>query len=151
MQLDDAIKLAQDTLKKFPTLSAWHIGIDRAVRRAGQCQYRKKCISLSKNYIEHNDVADVNNTILHEIAHALTPGAKHGQQWKNMARLIGARPERCYREHIVMPKGRWSATCGGCNRTFQRHRRPKHLSGHYCTKCGPTLGNITFKANLQPS
>jgi hypothetical protein len=43
-----------------------------------------------------NDVIQVTDTILHEIAHALTLGDGHGYAWKRKCIEIGAKPERCY-------------------------------------------------------
>lgn len=58
----------------------------------GMCSYRKKEIQLSAYMTKFADEAEVEDTILHEIAHALTPGSGHGRLWKRMAQLLGANP-----------------------------------------------------------
>ena len=45
------------------------------------------------------------DTILHEVAHALTPGDNHGPLWRRVCRQIGARPERCYTNDAVIQRG----------------------------------------------
>lgn len=144
MKLLDAYDLACKLMNTH-NLKTWVFKFDRAKRRAGSCCYSDKTITLSQHYVEHNEESDVKNTILHEISHALCPGDGHGEQWKNMAILIGARPERCYREHIKIPEGKWQAICGGCNYKYAHHRRPKHLNNRFCRKCGPLKGHLFYK------
>jgi predicted SprT family Zn-dependent metalloprotease len=59
----------------------------------GMCHYRKREIQLSRVLTEVVSEAEVEDTILHEIAHALTPGCGHGRMWKMMARALGANPK----------------------------------------------------------
>jgi predicted SprT family Zn-dependent metalloprotease len=60
----------------------------------GQCCYGRKLIELGKDFVSANGQAEVLDTILHEIAHALTQGAGHGPVWKAMCLKIGARPQQ---------------------------------------------------------
>lgn len=70
-------------------------------RHLGLCSYMKKKIFLSEDYVYHNDVSLVKDTILHELAHAFSyfiygrVGCGHGLHWKNVCVQIGARPRRC--------------------------------------------------------
>lgn len=84
----DSVKLANDLLKHHG-LHEWSFSLDRAKTRAGKCSYRKKTIYLSKHYVSASNADDVKDTILHEIAHALTPGDGHGARWKSKAIEIG--------------------------------------------------------------
>jgi predicted SprT family Zn-dependent metalloprotease len=125
----------------------WRFRYDGARVRAGCCKHRPKLITLSRHYVELNQErpGDVTDTILHEIAHALAgPGMGHGDAWKAVCVRIGARPKRCYdSDAVTMPKGAYQATCGGCARAYNKHKRPRR-SGYYCPRCGPTLGTLTF-------
>lgn len=131
-------------------LDGWAFGFNRNVRRAGVCRYptprRPGRIELSAHFVARNGTAEVRDTILHEIAHALVgPAHGHDAVWKAKCREIGAKPERCYGEHVAMPKGRWRAECRGCNRGFDRHRRPKRLTGWYCRACGKDRGELVWR------
>lgn len=91
---ETAIRLLRTNLDKNG-LTDWNIRISRAVKRLGSCQYSKKTISLSSNFIETGTEASILNTILHEIAHALCPGDGHGAKWKAKAIELGCDGKRC--------------------------------------------------------
>jgi predicted SprT family Zn-dependent metalloprotease len=127
----------------------WHFKWDNALRRAGLCSYRRKVISLSRHYVAlniDNNFSDVIDTILHEIAHAITgPGVHHGPKWKEVCCQIGASPDPYYDVVTVkMPERRYVATCGGCGGQFRRHRKLSSGRRAYCTNCGPDVGRLTF-------
>lgn len=63
--------------------------------RLGQCNYVNKTIAVSEwVFTDLNE--QVEDTILHELAHALVgPGKGHGLKWKTVARNIGAVPREC--------------------------------------------------------
>ena len=144
MNTNNAIILAR-TLMNNHGLGHWVFQFDRAKRRAGCCHHGRQIISLSYHYVENNNRTDVENTILHEIAHALVgPRNGHNNVWKAMALKIGARPERCYHNNIIMPKGRYEAKCNNCQRHFHFHRKLKNFHNRYCTKCGPKLGRLVW-------
>jgi predicted SprT family Zn-dependent metalloprotease len=131
-------------------LFGWTFAFDGARRRAGQCRHpyldQPGCIRLSVHYCERNGEADILDTILHEIAHALVgPGHHHDEVWKAKCREVGANPKRCYDSNrIDMPKGRWQAKCENCGSEFHRLRRPRTLTGWHCAKCGREKGKITW-------
>ena len=53
---------------------------------------KSKIITLSTHFINTKGYDRMLNTILHEIAHALTPLHGHDLVWKTMARKVGAIP-----------------------------------------------------------
>lgn len=129
-------------------LFGWQFKFNRAKRQMGVCRYpirnRPGRIELSVHLVERNDEAEIRDTILHEIAHALV-GPKHGHDavWKAKCLEIGAMPKRC--GQAAMPIGKWRATCPGCLGNFHRHRRPKRRIGFYCRACGPERGSIVWR------
>lgn len=141
--------LARELMNKHG-LGHWSFQFDRAKRRAGCCKRSRMQLTLSSYYISHhNDEADIKDTILHEIAHALAgPHHGHDEHWKSICRNIGARPIRCYDgERIVMPKGRWHAKCKSCGKEWNYHRKPKYDGRMWCKKCGSINGLLSFTLN----
>jgi predicted SprT family Zn-dependent metalloprotease len=133
------------TLMNEHGLGHWIFEFDRAKSRAGSCKHRRHTITLSPHYVLNNSDEDIKDTVLHEIAHALV-GPKHGHDdiWKTVCTRIGARPIRCYGNHVTMPKGQWQANCPTCKKEFHCHRRPKNITSRYCMKCGTTNGRLTY-------
>lgn len=132
MDLEESSALALRLMEQHGLLqSGWDFEYDRAKTRFGRCSYRRRVISLSRYLTPLRDEMDVRDTILHEIAHALTPGAHHGPRWRSKAREIGCNGERCG-EGPVLP-GRYTYTCAGCNGRWNRHRRFKRPM--LCRRC----------------
>jgi predicted SprT family Zn-dependent metalloprotease len=89
-----------------------------------------------------NDRAQVEDTLLHEIAHALTPGDGHGLRWKATCRSIGAKPLRCYTdEQVTSPPRKPAAYRYGCRPCgWWVDRRKLTASRYICAKCrGPLV------------
>jgi predicted SprT family Zn-dependent metalloprotease len=116
-------------------LTDWSFSYDHAKRRMGACHFSKKMITLSKHYVTRNDFANIEDTILHEIAHALDHKKRgtsdHGPKWKAIARQIGCKAARC--GSAEMPKGRFKYQCPNCKMKIHKHRRLKHQN--VCLKC----------------
>ena len=68
----------------------WAFRWDHARRRAGACHHDKNQISLSMHIASLGSIDDAEQTMLHEIAHALC-GKKHNhsQKWLDTARSLG--------------------------------------------------------------
>lgn len=77
--------------------TGWTFKFNRQTSAVGLCVYRDRTIQVSKKWAEVLDEKIIKNTILHEIAHAITPGANHGPLWRQACVRIGARPETCTR------------------------------------------------------
>jgi predicted SprT family Zn-dependent metalloprotease len=128
MNLYAARHLALELMKQHG-LSDWSFRFDHARRRFGSCRTRAKVITLSRPLTFLNDEAQVRDTVLHEIAHALTPEDGHGEVWKRKCREIGADPRRCYTDQEVLSPPRRVAPyrigCEACGWWADRHRRTR--------------------------
>ena len=79
-------------------LQDWNLRFDESYRFLGKCNYRDQVIQLSRGHVLDGKDKEIKDTILHEIAHALAgPKAKHGPEWKTVARRIGATPKACFK------------------------------------------------------
>jgi SprT-like family protein len=63
-------------------------------------------IELNRVYCFLNDEYHVKDVILHEIAHALTPGHNHDETWRAKALEIGCAGTRCTPQSSVAPPPR---------------------------------------------
>ena len=90
MDRRQATQILRDEMNKHG-LTDWSVRLNQNPdsRFLGLCSYKDKCIILSAHHIDIHPDPDVINTIRHEIAHALTPGAGHSQEWAWKAREIG--------------------------------------------------------------
>jgi len=137
----DAAQLARSLMAEHG-LSAWSFRFDHARRRFGSCRYGQRVITLSRPLTLLNNAEQVRDTILHEIAHALSPGDGHGLAWKAACHRIGARPVRCYTEQAVRSPARAPARyrmgCKQCDWWIERRRRPDRR--YLCRRCrGPLV------------
>ena len=123
MELNKAKEMTGELMVKYGLFqNGWVFKIDRAIRRLGCCIEGRKEIHLSQHFIELNDDAEIKDTILHEIAHALVGGINHHNHvWQTMAINLGCRPNRCNNDAQI-PKGKWSAQCSGCQKILHRYR-----------------------------
>jgi predicted SprT family Zn-dependent metalloprotease len=146
MDFAEASRMAREEMNRCG-IGEWTFGWNRRKRSLGLCRYRERRIELSAHFVYSNDAAQVRETILHEIAHALAgEKAGHGPLWKEMCRRVGAKPERCDHGVAVMPRGRWVARCGTCGKEYWRHRRPARRAKYWCRGCGPERGMVEFSA-----
>ena len=129
----------------------WHFDFEDCKRSLGRCHYYKKKITLSKWYVELNTEADVEDTILHEIAHALSwirygrEGKGHGKLWKKICREIGATPKRLHKGILKYPDNHYKyVDACACGTTYKRHRISKGRK-YRCPKCREPLFNSKEK------
>ena len=136
----DFLNLARSEMDKFG-LCDWKLELDYAKVRAGACHFTEKKISFSRNFIKHANELDINDTILHEIAHALV-GPRHGHDkvWKNMAKKLGCSAKRCH--NLEFSEYKWVRFCANNCWEQKIHRRKPNL---VCKKCGAP---VIYKKNI---
>lgn len=147
MDIFKANKIGLELMEKHGlTALGWKFQMDNAKRRFGVCKHRSKVVSLSLPLTQLNSEEQVTDTIIHEIAHALVgPKQGHGPVWKAKAIEIGCKPERCYGEDVLQPKGKYTADCPDCGYTFVRIKKVKRGRKYSC-HCQKTFNpNKTLK------
>jgi hypothetical protein len=134
--MEEIQELALTLMKQFG-LTDWTFGWCRSKKSLGLCKDGVKKILLSKYFCKIIPFDEIENTIRHEIAHALIgPHKGHDQEWKNACKLTGANPTRCYKAQIQVP-GKYQAKCK-CNIVHHKHRMDKKIKG-YCKHCKQIL------------
>lgn len=120
-------------------LSKWRFQFDHSTRRAGCCNYHDRVISISFDLARNGLDADIRDTILHEIAHALV-GKKHNHDavWQAKAREIGCSGDRTHRLELSPP--RYHVRCENHCWTHTAHRQTRRL---ICRTCG---GKLVYSA-----
>lgn len=132
VDLDEAARMARGLLDEHG-LHEWTVVFDRAKRRAGVCRSAQRQIGLSGPLTALHDEAEVRDTVLHEVAHALV-GPRHGHDavWRATALRIGCSGRRCSDPDAPSIEGDWVGTCPAGHR-ITRHRRPTRPGS--CTRC----------------
>ncbi len=120
-------------------LVRWSFGFDRAVRRAGLCNYRDRRITLSRQLVLAADAEQIRQVLLHEIAHALAgQRAGHGPEWRGVATGIGYRHERIDGTEVAKNAANWLGECSAGHQHFRQRRATQSLS---CKLCSPVYSS----------
>jgi predicted SprT family Zn-dependent metalloprotease len=114
---------------------SWSFGFDNAKRRAGQCDYTRKRITVSRYLAARYEDDDNHQTLLHEVAHALAgPDAGHGARWKKIARELGYVGGVTHHGETATELAPWIGTCPAGHIAY-RHRAPTRATS--CVTCAP--------------
>lgn len=133
MELGEAFEMASGLVREHH-LDGWRVEFDAAKRRAGVCRFAERVIGLSAPITRVHQEADVRDTVLHEIAHALA-GPQHGHDavWRRTALAIGCSGQRCVSSEAPRVQGAWIGVCSA-GHVKDRHRRPERVMS--CGECG---------------
>jgi len=117
-------------------LQDWTFEISKDKRTLGWCIYDTKTICFSEEYLHIGD-AEITDTILHEIAHALVdPKNGHNHIWRAKCREIGARPERLAPPHAqAETRPHYVIKCSKCGKELARRYRIKNAIWRATSKC----------------
>jgi predicted metal-dependent hydrolase len=80
--------LTQEYLNKH-NLRHVQVKFTKDKKALGKCSYEGHCIWLQINHCLDGEISQIEITILHEIAHALTPREGHGIEWQKKALELG--------------------------------------------------------------
>jgi len=154
MTILEAKTLAISLIKEHGlTYDGWRFEFDTARNRAGVCKFRSKTIGLSKYLLPHMKDDKVEDTLLHEIAHALV-GPQHGHDrvWQRQALAIGCNGARCYNAEsefnagsaeLLAVQSKYTLTCPTCGKKSPLHRKPKR--DRSCGSCSNGTYNPQHK------
>lgn len=120
----------------------WGFSFLDGTKDLGQCDLSNLTISLSKQYVVHGDPELVDDTLRHEIAHALVTedvGALvyssqlegHGKEWKEKCKITGAKPEQSKSERDIQ-LFKYKCHCPACGTVVGVHEIPQE----YVLFCG---------------
>lgn len=91
--------------KYLPPEQEWKFKWNRSMKFLGRCNHTRKIIFLSYRWALACELEETIDTILHEIAHALTPydscPTGHGPEWKKVAIKLGAKPESYFKSSLT--------------------------------------------------
>ncbi len=154
MKISVALELLRQSLAEHG-LTDWTGDLDNARRRFGMCQFDKKHISLSRPLCELNSSAEVKDTILHEVAHALAwerhgVNCGHDDRWKSICVEIGARPHACYDDEVIQPAAPWvlvNRDSGEVYRSYMKRPNRDWSSLWIRGRKDETLGKLEIRAN----
>ncbi len=135
MDITEALHLAEN-LKQEHKLHDWTMVIKRTKVSFGTCYYCPKVIALSQYLVKLNEVEQVRNTILHEIAHALVGrGHNHDHVWRRQFIAMGGDGKRCYNsKNTNTPKPNFIGMCPN-GHTSNRYRLTTRAYTMACAKC----------------
>ncbi len=139
-----ADEMARDLIGTY--LPGWGLRwSSRAKDQAGQCDYTAREIQLSGLLMSLWEPEQQRDTVLHEIAHALTPGHKHDRVWQAMCVRVGADPSRTWGHNgETRIPGAWTGTCPA-GHVATRHKRPDPRREYVCIQCGTRSAVVTWE------
>ena len=139
----DIINRVSQTLSKHGLDSlGWKAEVGSAKKVAGSCNYAKKAIRISLHLANLLGEESLNDTILHEVAHAIAgPGTGHGPVWKKICKDIGGKPNRVAVVPSEVLEYTWEFRCPNCSFSGKRNRRVRG----YCPECFPSMVRIEFR------
>jgi predicted SprT family Zn-dependent metalloprotease len=135
MTITEAITLATELKNQHLDLRDWSISINNRKRSFGLCSYSKKEIQLSGMLIPHMNDEGIKDTIIHEIAHALTKGHGHDYTWKRKCIELGGNGQRLGYEdkyekgqdgkiEFHKANSKYTLTCPVCGHQSFLNRKP---------------------------
>jgi len=143
MTIHQAISLAQNLLNDYTELKHWSVSTNKRKRAFGVCNYTHQKIELSEFLIPHMTDEAIKDTIIHEIAHALTRGHNHDYVWRRKCIELGGNGHRVggdekYKNasesrQIIEKSAKYTLTCPVCGDSHGQHRKSKRSSS--CGKC----------------
>lgn len=137
MTLAEITEKAEEFLKKHK-LDDWRFAFSLTSKIGGQCWHNRHVVTISVTYCQKATKAEIINTLLHEIAHALAGyGNGHNHVWQRIARSIGCNANRCH--SVQHTPAKWVGECGCIGYLWKRQRMTKLARTGTCSSCNQTI------------
>src|SRR5205814_8699860 len=118
-------------------LEGWSFQFDHATKRAGCGNDQTRVISLAHAYARYAGDEAIDDTLLHEVAHALVGQAHgHDQVWQATAVALGCAGQRCHDVQFTPP--RYIVTCD--NAGFVANFAQEVMKGQWPLSVGKLRG-----------
>ncbi len=132
MNLRDAEIMARELLAEYAP--GWRFGWIDHKRTNGRCNHRTRTVELSRTLTPLRTEHAVRGTVMHEIAHTLTPGDGHGPKWKAQMRRFGLSDRYCSSDSVdVSLIAKYKIVCKVHGITGYAHRRSSVTKS--CGRC----------------
>jgi len=136
MTINQALSKARQIMKNHSELRYWTVTYNKRKSAFGVCNHSYRQIELSAYLVPVMTDDAIVNTIIHEIAHALTPGHHHDPVWRAKCIELGGDGKRCngaenYKGGLEGAKiakkniYKYTLSCPYCDNVVFMNRRPK--------------------------
>ena len=151
MERKEIFLMARDLMSIHSELDLWRFSFENYKKSFGRCNYRTRTISISSYLCDSMTNIAIKDTLIHEIAHALTPGHGHDNVWRRKCAELGGVPERTASLSKSLIEGailqsKYTLTCPCCGYKIPKHRAIKHSIS--CGICHPSGYSENFKMIL---
>ena len=157
MTINQAITLAKKIMSNHPELKYWTVTTNNRKTAFGVCKYGPREIQLSALLVPAMTEDAIQDTIIHEIAHALCIGHNHDNVWKKKCVELGGNGQRCggankfkdgkVGQQVLLEKiAKYTLSCPCCNHKSYKTRKPTRSTS--CGICAPRKYNEQFKMIL---
>nr|QBK91492.1 MAG: SprT-like family protein [Pithovirus LCPAC302] len=115
-------------------LNGWKLKRSNDPLYIGLCSYNDKTIFLSSYFMRGYtcNYAKVKASLLHEVAHAISPGHGHDRVWKKRCERIGG--DSCEAGTVTKPGMNWAISCRQCKWRQEYYYQPD-VRNKVCGKC----------------
>jgi SprT protein len=111
-------------------------------------------IRYNKTMLAENGQAFIEQTVPHEVAHLVARVVHghhirpHGDEWRSIMRLFGAKPIRCHNFTVTQTSRRemryfpYRCACSEHQLSAIRHHRTLAGTTYFCRRCGSPLRSL---------
>lgn len=123
---------------RYHKLFKWSLTPVNTMKYIGQCNYNTQTISISTVFMRgaNCNYSKVKKSLMHEIAHALTPGSGHGSEWKRKCSLIGG--DTRLAASMNLPGMNWVLYCRKCKWRQEQMTKP-NIKNKVCSVCNQQI------------